>query len=180
MVKIHLNYKWDKGTFLKASYYNLQYGEISKIKRILVPLSFVLCLATLFLISKRGFKAIDISPFIILLYFYILRWPLYRLQLSTSFNKYSEKNSEINWEITDEYLKAEVKGKSQGQITWDLISKYDKTKEGYLLHRYPLFHWFPFNAFRNEADLKNFDNLLIGKIKRILNNMKRIFIETYG
>ena len=164
-MKIQLNYKLDKDTFLKMHYCNFQSGEISKINKILGPVAIVLCLVTLFLISKRGFKNIDILSFALVLYFYVLRWPLYRLQLTKSFNKYPEKDMEIYWEITDDYLKAELQEKSQSQITWNFISKYEKNKEGYLLRRYPVFYWIPFNAFHSEADLSNFENLIIQKIK---------------
>ncbi|MEI8011614.1 MAG: hypothetical protein WCI27_03905 [Candidatus Omnitrophota bacterium] len=168
-MKINLNYRWDKNAFLKANYYNLKYGEVALIKKIGGPISIVLCLATMFFIYIRGFKSQDVIPFILVTYFYALRWPIYKLQVSRNFKKYSERDREISWEIGDEVLKGSVKGTSEGQFSWDLIKKVVKTKEGYLLHRYPMFHWFPISAFNNDLDIKNFEDLARVKVKDFVN-----------
>ena len=49
------------------------------------------------------------------------------------------------------------------------VKKVVKTKEGYLLHRYPMFHWFPISAFNNDLDIKNFEDLARVKVKDFVN-----------
>ena len=164
---VHLNYTWDKNTYLRASYAKLKHSKAGAIIQIIGLIFLFWSLAILWIGIQKGFDKVDLFPLLVVLYIYVLRWPLLNFQLSRQFQKHADKDAKISWEISEESLKGTSAEKSETVIYWNAIDKVIKTREGYFLSRCPTFIWIPFNSFKNSSDRGQFEILVAGKTKFI-------------
>ncbi len=163
-MNIEINYTWDKDAFVKASMANMKY-RFGGVKSIVVSvIIFVFFVATLYFVSKKGIEQFDYFFIFIAIYWFILRWPFYIWMFRRQFNQHTEKDADVSWVITEGGIKG-VGSNSSGEFNWTSITDAIKSKHGYLIYRYPMFHWFPYSAFKSDGDKQIFQQLISKNVK---------------
>lgn len=160
---VEINYNWDKSTFVGACKANYLHSLGSR-RSIILSIFIVLYLvAALYLGSRLGMEWSGYLSVFIAVYWFVLRFPLYVWLTGRRFDKHVEKDANISWVIDDKGMKS-VGANSSGEFNWNLVTDAIKSKHGYLIYRYPLYHWFPFASFENEHDKLEFERLIIENV----------------
>lgn len=157
-MNIELDYRWDKEEFLKASHANFRRRRRTIASRAFGLLIIFMIASSLLFVFEQGF---DASYFIILflaIYWFLLRWPLQSFFLARQFEKHAEKDTDIHWVISDEGFKGGSAG-SQGEFAWDAVTGIERSQDGFLIYRYPIFHWLPMSAFQSRDDIDRFESV---------------------
>lgn len=163
---IELKFIWSESEFLRASQCNYQVLRKQFLFRTISVLLILIVLLSSLLILLQGYDLFNTTLVIACTFIYFLRWPIYKFQLKMHFKKYAEKDKEVTWQVTDSFLKGGVEGLSQGEIQWDNVAKIVDSPEGFIIYRYPLYHWFPKDGFINPDDVTAFEALARKKIKQ--------------
>jgi len=162
---IIVEYAWNKDNYLKASYQNYMHSRLNKGFKILAG-TFLIVLILYYVITMNFTEhAFVISVTVAFLTIYLGRWPIFRWQLKRQFKKYAQKDCLVRWVINETQLKSMVEGIREGIVSWDSITKAVKTKDGFLIYRYPVYHWFPFSGFPGPDQQVLFEMLLERKVK---------------
>ena len=164
-MNIEVDYKWDKDAFIKASMANMKY-RFGGVKSFVVSIIILAFLAfSLYIAIEKGMEPIYYLFIFLAVYWFILRWPIYKWSFNRQFNKHTEKNAIVSWSIDENGLRGKGSN-SSGEFSWESITDAIKSKYGYLIYRYPMFHWFPYTAFKNESDMQLFEELLTKNVKK--------------
>lgn len=164
-MSIELQYKWDKEEFLKASYANFRRRARSVASRALGVMVIILAASALLFVFQRGYDPTYLIMLFLVFYWFLLRWPLQRLILARQFAKHSERDADIRWTVNEAGFKG-GRLESYGEFSWDAITSIEKTKEGFLVYRYPIFHWLPISGFKSPGDINGFESMAMQKCKR--------------
>lgn len=165
---IEIRYKWNKEAFIEANIENMKHRFNGAIARVLNVITFGFTGIIFYLIYKHGFKIEYTFIVVVAVYLFILKWPINRLLLAWQFSKHTEKNSELLWFVDKNGMKG-TGSNSHGEFTWKSITGVYKSKKGYIVERYPMFHWFPLTAFKTENDIASFESLILENGVKIKN-----------
>ncbi len=116
--------------------------------------------------SKGTFATLFVGT-VLVVYWYLLRWPLYRLQLGRRFSKHSSKDAEITWEINEDGFKGGSVD-AKGEISWNAVGRVVVSPRGFLVYQYPIFSWIPRHAFTLPGDADRFERLVQTKVKEFI------------
>lgn len=104
---------------------------------------------------------------ILVVYWYVLRWPIYRMQLASRFSKHSSKDAEIFWSIDGNGLRG-GSNDSKGEMSWSAVGKVAVAPEGFLIYQYPIFSWIPRTGFASASESKEFEELARSRVKEFV------------
>jgi hypothetical protein len=159
-MNISIQYQWDKETYLEAARFNFEHVMNKSLSRLILILAVIILFLDLYLIWDRGFQIFDALALLIVAVAFLLRWPFFKILLARQFDQYVEKDATLVWQIDDEYLHVKVGESSEARFVWRLINRSVKTPKGYLLYRFPMYHWIPNHGFSNNAEQKQFEAAL--------------------
>ena len=92
---MEITYKWTKERFLEASKANYDIKLSEPKFRLLGYAGLAAMLLGIYLAYTTGLYTTLNAATALTLYWYTLRWPLYRLQLASRFKKYASRNHTV-------------------------------------------------------------------------------------
>ena len=117
-------------------------------------------------IVHRNYLILPLSVFLCV-YWYSLRWQIYRFQLTRDYKKKSEDSKKVQWAIDDEGFKGYT-SKSKSEFTWDTIKQVVCSKHGFLLYQYPIVLFLPTNGFSSAEDFEWFKKKSQSKVEQFI------------
>lgn len=157
-----VEYQWSRERFLEASKANYDLKMESLKLKLLGYSGIVLVIVGAYFSYIKGVHAILIVSGILVIYWYILRWPLYRLQLSMNFKKHATKDKKVSWSIKPESFSITSEN-GGGSYRWSAITDISESRAGFLVRQYPVFYWLPKDSFESESDIDWFRNEVMRK-----------------
>ena len=160
---VTIKYLWDKQAFIALQQAYYKYIERTPRGIIGTLLFIAIFFFALYMISRYRF---DFGNGFLLLFsgfFLILRKPYIAWMAAARFKHYTEKNLPVEWQVDAQGFSGGTE-LSSGKFSWQIISNVIRLKDGFLVIRYPLFHWFPLSAFGSEQDISEFDRLVQEKV----------------
>ena len=155
-----VEYKWTKERFLEASKANYDLKMKSPKLKMVGYFGIALLLFSVYLSYSKGFYTTLIVSSILVIYWYALRWPLFRLQLSSNFKKHVAKNKTVSWLIKPESFSITSEN-GGGSYKWNAVTDISESDYGFLVRQYPVFYWLPKDSFESETDVVWFrDNVM--------------------
>ncbi len=153
--KIKLVYVWDKEIFLQASKAIYDFNMKHSPKRFLGWFFIALVqFGVVGALKKDIYGLLIVSTFLVV-YWYILRWPLRKNILLRGFMASDIKNHKFSIEIDENNLKID-----ENLIEWQEILEVISLSSGYLLYREDSFLFFPKSAFKSSEDREKFIEML--------------------
>lgn len=158
-----VEYKWTKERFLEANKANYDL-EMSKLKlRLLAYFGIVFVCFGAYMFWLKGVYTTLVVACALVVYWYVLRWPLYKLQLSANFKKHISKDKTLSWTIDTESFSITSEN-GGGSYKWSAVSDISESKSGFLVRQYPVFYWLPKDSFESEDDIERFRNEILSKV----------------
>jgi len=144
--EIIIKYKWDEKSFLSASKIAYDYELKHSLKRYLGWLFIILAQFGVVAALKKGAFGLLFISTILLIYWYLLRWPLRAFFIKRGFQKSNLANKEFEATISDKFIA--INGI---KIKWSDINEVISTQNGYLLKLDNQILFLPKSAFKDEA-----------------------------
>ena len=157
-----VEYKWSKDRYLEANKANYDLKMKSMKLKLLGYFGIILVVLGAYLFYTKGIYTILVISSLLVIYWYLLRWPLYRLQLSSNFNKHASKDKNVSWLIEPGSFSITSENGS-GTYKWSAITDISESKAGFLVRQYPVFYWLPVDCFESDADIDWFRNVIMRK-----------------
>ena len=157
-----VEYQWSKDRFLEASKANYDLKMKSLKLKLLGYFGIIFVLFGTYLSYTKGVYTTLIVSSILVVYWYLLRWPLYRLRLSTNFKKHASKDKNVSWLIEPESFSITSEN-GGGSYKWSAITDVSESTAGFLIRQYPVFYWLPKDCFETESNIDWFRNEIMGK-----------------
>ncbi len=153
--KIKLVYVWDKEIFLQASKAIYDFNMKHSPKRFLGWFFIALTqFGVVGALNKDIYGLLIVSTFLVV-YWYVLHWPLRKNILLRGFMASDIKNHKFIIEIDENNLKID-----ENLIKWQEILEVISLSSGYLLYREDSFLFFPKSAFKSAEDREKFIGML--------------------
>jgi len=140
-----IKYKWDEESFLTASKIAYEYSLKNSLKKYLGWLFIVLAQFSAVLAVKKGFFGLLLISIILIIYWYILRWPIRAFVIKREFKKSGLKDKEFIVKISDKYIDI-----NSAKIQWNEIKNIVALNNGYLLELINQMLFLPKNAFSDK------------------------------
>ena len=148
---IHLEYVWNKETYLQASRAIYDFNMKHSPKRFLGWFFIALTqFGVVGALKKDAYGLLIIATFLVI-YWYLLRWPLRRMMLLRGFMASSTKDHLFKINIDAQGLKIDT-----NDLQWSEILEVIAWCDGYLLYVGEDFFYFPKNAFVSAEDKELF------------------------
>ena len=157
-----VEYQWSKERFLEASKANYDLKMKSLKLKLLGYFGVVFVIVGAYFSYTKGVYTTLIVSSTLVIYWYILRWPLYRFQLSVNFKKHASKDKAVSWSIEPESFSITSEN-GGGSYKWRAITDISESNAGFLVRQYPVFYWLPKDCFESESDIIWFRNEVMGK-----------------
>jgi hypothetical protein len=158
-----VEYQWSKDRFLEACKANYDLKMKSLKLKLLGYFGIIFIFVGAYFSYTKGVYTTLVVSSLLVIYWYILRWPLYRLQLSFNFKKHVSKDKTVSWLINRETFSIASEN-GGGSYKWSAITDISESKAGFLVRQYPVFYWLPKDSFESESDIDWFRNEVMGKI----------------
>jgi len=158
--KIVIEYIWDKDTFMQASKAIYDFNMKHSPKRFLGWFFIALTQFGVVGALKKDVYGLLIISTLLVIYWYVLRWPLRRSMLLRGFMSSDIKDHNFNIEIDDRGLSIDG-----SLIEWCEILEVISLCDGYLLYKGDSFLFFPKSAFNTVEDREKF--IVLVKKKKI-------------
>ncbi len=158
--QISISYIWDKETFLKAAKSAYKHELKNSGKRYIGWLFIAMAQFGVVAAMKKGAVGLLLISSILLVYWYLLRWPLRKFIISKSFDKSPYANKKFNIKIYDD--KIEINTES---IKWDKISQVIFLESGFLLYTDQKSFFFPSGAFKDMEEKNKFAAMAKKRVK---------------
>ena len=155
---IRLRYTWDLPTCLAGYrvHYRLRMKERGHVLLGSLLVALTLAGAGMAVLGKGdGLLA---AGSVASLYWFVLRWPLYRWQLTGRFRQQAGRNEEIGWEGDAQGFRGASPGLS-GEVGGEQVAQVVETTDGFLVSLAPGFYWFPRTAFGGSGAEQSFRQL---------------------
>lgn len=156
MSAIEVNYRWTEEEYLQAADQHTRFGGGNAKDKIVAAVVGGLIVLSLFMMMERGFQPADSMAFILAIYWFFFRNRLHNRMLKSRFQKSDQKDKQISLNITDEEIKAQTEGQSEGCFDWSSVTKVVHTTQGYLMYRGINYMWLPNVSFSSEEEIKRF------------------------
>ena len=158
-----VEYTWTKERFLEANKANYDLKMNMLKLRLLGYFGIAFILLGAYLFWLKGVYTTLVVACVLVVYWYILRWPLYKLQLSTNFKKHISKDKTVSWSIDPESFSITSEN-GGGSYRWSAVTDISESNSGFLVRQYPVFYWLPKDRFESSDDIDWFRNEIMGKV----------------
>lgn len=152
---ILINYTWSQEVFVSASQATYEFELKHSPKRFLgwffIGLSQFGVVAAL---KKDAYGLLLISS-ILVIYWYVLRWPIRRFMIIRSFKSSPSKNHTFKITATEEGIQVD-----STMVSWKDITEVISLEKAYLLYYGTSFLFIPKSAFANDKESDRFSNLV--------------------
>ncbi len=152
---ILINYTWSQEVFVSASQATYEFELKHSPKRFLgwffIGLSQFGVVAAL---KKDAYGLLLISS-ILVIYWYLFRWPIRRFMITRSFASSQSKNHTFKMTATKEGIQVD-----STMISWNDITEVISLDKAYLLYHGTSFLFIPKSAFANDKESDRFSNLV--------------------
>ena len=157
-----IEYQWTKERFLEAAKANYDLKMKSPNLSLIGYFGVSGIIVGAYLAWATGVYGILSVSSALVLYWYLLRWPLQRLQLASSFKKHASKDKLVSWTVEPDTFSITSES-GGGSYKWSAITDVSETKAGFLIRQYPVFYWLPKDRFESEEDIAWFRNEIVSK-----------------
>ena len=152
--EITVRYRWTAEALVESSRWDLRQRFPRPVRWMFWPLVIVsLSVGARLLIqsplSTMGTVLFGLGVFVPLALFFIRPWSLRR-----QFSKRPDRESEIEWRLSSEGLKARGEH-SSADLQWSALAKIVRTPAGFLLYpTHQVLHWLPRDGFASDAEFE--------------------------
>lgn len=161
---MEITYTWNLARFLEAARANYDYKFKSLKFRLIGYFGIVFIFVGAYFAITKGVYATLITAFVLTVYWFVLRWPFYRWQLSLQFNKHAARDKTVTWHIEADSFSISSEG-GGGHYDWDAITDIQESDEGFLVRQYPVYYWIPKDCFESAEDLSWFRDRVLSRFR---------------
>ena len=154
MSSINFNYKWDKETYLKAAKVAYDYELKTSRKRYIGFFFIALTQFGVVAALKKGAIGLLLISTFLVVYWYLLRWPIRKISISKAFNKLPNANMDYSIKTDENGIKI-----NSNLIPWSEIAEVIYLQDGFLIYAENNFFFFPATAFKTLEDKNDFAKL---------------------
>ena len=154
-----LRYPWDKATYMHAAKIAYDHTLRHSPRRYIGWLFIALAQFGVVALLRNGTPGLLILSTVVLVYWYLLRWPIRRFLLSSAYAKSDFKEQTIELHADEEGIRIH-----DTPLAWSAFSKAHSLPEGFLLFRPQGFLFIPAKAFGDLETKNRFAALLKRKI----------------
>jgi len=151
---ININYTWSKEVFVSASQATYEFELKHSPKRFLgwffIGLSQFGVVGAL---KKDAYGLLLISS-ILVIYWYLLRWPIRKFMIARSFDSSASKDHEFKMLASKDGIEVDTV-----MIKWSKITEVISLESAFLLYYGTSFLFIPKSAFQNDSDKDKFSKL---------------------
>ena len=163
--RIQIKYIWDEKLALEASKSAYDYELKNSQKRFLGWLFIALTQFGVVLAMKQGTMGLLLLSTVLLLYWYMARWPIRKYFIKKSFNKSPLANSNFNILLQQDGLYI-----NDNLIDWKNISEIVSSEKGFLLYLGSDFIYIPYSSFNSLEEKSNFKEKIRKKSETLMSN----------
>jgi len=157
---ICISYIWDRQTFLKAAETAYKYELKNSNKKYLGWLFIAMAQFGVVAAMKKGAGGLLIISSILLVYWYLLRWPIRKFFINKTFDKSPYANKQFNIKILDDGIEV-----NNSLIGWDKILQVIFLENGFFLYMEQDFFFFPSSAFKDIEERNRFAAIAKKKVQ---------------
>ena len=158
--EIEVKYRWDEESFLTASKIAYEYNLKHSFKRF-IGWIFIIIAQLGVLLALKGYFGLLFISIILLIYWYILKWPIRAFFIKREFKKSNLKDKEFKVKINRDYIEINTI-----KIKWRNIKNIVSLKNSYLLELNNQMLFLPQDVFSKKEAREYF--LKLAKSKGIL------------
>lgn len=158
-----VEYKWTKERYLEASKANYDLKMKSLKLKLLGYFGIIFIIVGAYLSYAKGVHTTLVVSSILVIYWYVLRWPLYRFQLSLNFKRHASKDKTVSWSLDLESFSITSEN-GGGSYKWSAVTDISESNRGFLVRQYPVFYWLPKDCFESENDINWFRTEVMGNV----------------